>query len=227
MKKLFENWRKHINEEQEIVTEDPALDVAYNAIAWTIAAIVLQYWPLSYSEVDSALKKIPDEKRKKLEKQIKQKFKEQPVNSLDEAVYEPGRAVADIDTGEERVEPEMLEKEAMQDLAEKFGVEVEFSTTKKGAPIAIVTFQDGQQMAYRDEEEMYQDLAQRREMNEGAVPHSAHHVVKKMKKTGKSAKETLKSLTHDLSDEEAERWLKRHKDEMDSAKQDLARREEK
>ena len=53
---------------------------------------------------------------------------------------------------------------------------------------------------------------------EEAVPHSAQHVVKKMKKTGKSAKETLKSLTTDLSDEEAERWLERHKDEMDSAK---------
>jgi len=56
---------------------------------------------------------------------------------------------------------------------------------------------------------------------EEAVPHSAQHVVKKMKKTGKSAKETLKSLTTDLSDEEAERWLERHKDEMESAKQDL------
>ena len=61
-------------------------------------------------------------------------------------------------------------------------------------------------------------------MSEAAVPHSAHHVVKKMMKTGKSAKETLKSLTTDLSDEEAERWLERHKDEMDSAKQDLASR---
>jgi len=59
-------------------------------------------------------------------------------------------------------------------------------------------------------------------LNEGAVPHSAHHVVKKMKKTGLSAKEALKSLTTDLSDEEAERWLERHKDEMDSAKEDLA-----
>jgi hypothetical protein len=62
-------------------------------------------------------------------------------------------------------------------------------------------------------------------MSEAAVPHSAQHVVKKMKKTGLSAKEALKSLTHDLSDEEAERWLERHKDEMDSAKQDLASRE--
>ncbi len=63
-------------------------------------------------------------------------------------------------------------------------------------------------------------------INEGAVPHSARHVVKKMKKTGLSAKEALKSLTTDLSDQEAERWLKRHKDEMNSAKQDLANSQE-
>jgi N-acetylmuramic acid 6-phosphate (MurNAc-6-P) etherase len=61
----------------------------------------------------------------------------------------------------------------------------------------------------------------RKHLKEEAVPHSAHHVVKKMMKTGKSAKETLKSLTTDLSDEEAERWLERHKDEMDNAKKDL------
>ncbi len=59
-------------------------------------------------------------------------------------------------------------------------------------------------------------------LDERAVPHSAQLVVKKMMKTGKSAKETLKSLTTDLSDEEAERWLERHKDEMDSAKRGLA-----
>ena len=63
-------------------------------------------------------------------------------------------------------------------------------------------------------------------INEGSVPHSAQHVVKKMMTTGKSAKEALKSLTTDLSDEEAERWLKRHKDEMDSAKQGLANSQE-
>lgn len=84
MNKLFENWRRHTNEEQEIVTEDPGLDLAYNAIAWTIAAIVLQYWPLTYPEVKSALKKIPDQKRKELETQIRQKFAEEPASSLDE-----------------------------------------------------------------------------------------------------------------------------------------------
>ncbi len=53
-------------------------------------------------------------------------------------------------------------------------------------------------------------------LNEGAVPHSAEHVVNKMRETGLSAKEALKSLTTNLSDEEADRWLERHKDEMDS-----------
>ena len=73
----------------------------------------------------------------------------------------------DDEYDEERIEPGMAEKEAMEDLAEKFGVEVEFSTTKKGEPVAIVTFEDGEQIVYRDEEEMYQDLAKRYEMSEG------------------------------------------------------------
>ena len=137
---------------------------------------------------------------------------------ITEAGYEPGRAVADIDTGEDYVEPQMAEKEAMEDLADKFNVQVMFAKTTDGKHIAIATFEDGETMGYMDEEEMYQDLASRQEMNEGAVPHSAHHIVKKMKKTGLSAKEALKSLTTDLSDEEAERWLERHKDEMDNAK---------
>ena len=142
--------------------------------------------------------------------------------SLNEAEYEPGRAVADIDTGEDYVEPQMAEKEAMEDLADKFNVQVTFAKTIDGKHIAVATFEDGETMAYIDEEEMYQDLASRQEMNEGAVPHSAHHIVKKMKKTGKSAKETLKSFTDpELSDEEAEKWLKRNKDKMESAKQDL------
>jgi len=55
-------------------------------------------------------------------------------------------------------------------------------------------------------------------IKEGAVPHSAHHVVNKMRETGLSAKEALKSFTDpELSDEEAENWLKRNKDEMDAA----------
>ena len=46
----------------------------------------------------------------------------------------------------------------------------------------------------------------RKHITEAAVPHSANHVVKKMMKTGVSAKEALKSLTTDLSEEEAKRW---------------------
>ena len=145
---------------------------------------------------------------------------------LNEAEYEPGRAVADIDTGEDYVEPQMAEKEAMEDLADKFNVQVMFAKTTDGKHIAVATFEDGEKMAYIDEEEMYQDLASRQEMNEGAVPHSAHHVVKKMKKTGLSAKEALKSLTTDLSDEEAKSWLERNKDKMDAAEQELNKKQE-
>ena len=154
-------------------------------------------------------------------------------NYLNEAVYEPGRAVADIDTGEERMSPEEIEREEGHDLADKFGVEASIEIASDGKPAILVTHRSGETTVYDSTEEMYRALSDevgRRdfgdpdkyedeyEMYEGAVPHSAHHVVKKMKKTGLSAKEALKSLTTDLSDEEAERWLKRHKDEMDSAK---------
>ena len=63
-------------------------------------------------------------------------------------------------------------------------------------------------------------------LNEGAVEHSAHHVVKKMRKTGLSAKKALQSLTTDLSDKEAKNWLDRHKDEMDAAEEKLDRKKE-
>jgi len=87
--------------------------------------------------------------------------------SLNEAEYNPGRAVADIDTGEDYVEPEMAEKEAMEDLADKFNVQVMFAKTTDGKHIAVVTLQNGETMGYMDEEEMYQDLARRQEMSEG------------------------------------------------------------
>ena len=135
-----------------------------------------------------------------------------------EAMYDPSRAVTDINTGEERMSPEELMRDEVQDLADKFGVEASVKIASDGKPAIMVKHQSGEVVAYNHAEEMYQDLASRYEMNEGAVPHSAQHVVKKMKKAGLSAKEALKSLTTNLSDEEAERWLERHKDEMDSAK---------
>ncbi len=64
-------------------------------------------------------------------------------------------------------------------------------------------------------------------IKEGAVPHSAEYVVKKMRKTGLSAKEALKSFTDpELSDEEADRWLTRNKDKMDAAEEKLDRKKE-
>ena len=63
-------------------------------------------------------------------------------------------------------------------------------------------------------------------LNEGAAPHSAEHVVNKMRETGLSAIEALQSLTHKLSDKEAKNWLDRHKDEMDAAEEKLDRKKE-
>ena len=61
----------------------------------------------------------------------------------------------------------MPEEDAMRELAEKFGVEVMFAKTTDGKNVAVVTFEDGEQIAYMDEEEMYQHLAKRHELNEG------------------------------------------------------------
>ena len=55
----------------------------------------------------------------------------------------------------------MPEEDAMQDLANEFGVEVMFAKTTDGEHIAIVTFEDGEKIGYVDEEEMYQDLRKR------------------------------------------------------------------
>jgi hypothetical protein len=91
--------------------------------------------------------------------------------NITEAEYEPGRAVADIDTGEERMSPEALQREEFKDLADKFNVKLEFAM-RKGELIAKVTLQggthDGEVMRYHDPEDMYQDLAKYYEMNEGA-----------------------------------------------------------
>ncbi len=88
--------------------------------------------------------------------------------SLNEAEYEPGRAVIDIDTGEEHMSPMEIEMEEMRDLADKFNVEIEFDTPdfRDGDTYAKVTLQDGAIMYYYDSEEMYQDLAKRHEMSE-------------------------------------------------------------
>ena len=51
---------------------------------------------------------------------------------ITEAEYEPGRAVADIDTGEERMSPEEIRDEEVQDLADKFGVEASIEIASDG-----------------------------------------------------------------------------------------------
>ena len=85
--------------------------------------------------------------------------------NLNEAAFEPGRATGDIEASMGSPDA-MPEEDAMRELADKFGVEVMFAKTTDGNNVAVVTFEDGEQMAYMDEEEMYQHLAKRRELNE-------------------------------------------------------------
>ena len=77
---------------------------------------------------------------------------------LNEAAYEPGRAVADIDTGEDYMSPEDLMRDEVQDLADKFNVEASVEIASDGQPAILVTHQDGETTVYHDTEEMYQGL---------------------------------------------------------------------
>ena len=77
--------------------------------------------------------------------------------------YEPGRAVADIDTGEDYVEPEDLMRDEVQDLADKFDVEASVEVTLEGTPVIFVYHQNGDTSVYVDSEDMYQDLAKSHE----------------------------------------------------------------
>ena len=205
MKKLFENWNNYLNERGN-PSEQRFREAVVDFVMGQMEVMGMNPGePADRARIQKDTHGIVD-------------LAIEQLGLAQEAMYEPGRAVADIDTGEERMSPKDLMRDEVQDLADKFGVEASVKTASDGKPAIMVRHQSGEVVAYDNAEEMYQDLASRQEMSEGAVPHSAHHVVKKMKKTGLSPKEALKSLTTDLSDEEAERWLERHKDEMDSAK---------
>ena len=95
-------------------------------------------------------------------------FMDEKTDVIKEAAYEPSRAVADIDTGEEYMTPEDLMRDEVQDLADRFDVEASVEVTVEGTPVVFVYHQNGETSAYVDSEDMYQDLASRQEMNEGA-----------------------------------------------------------
>jgi hypothetical protein len=95
--------------------------------------------------------------------------KEELEAVLGEAVYEPGRAVVDIDTGEERMNPEDLMRDEVQDLADKFEVEASVEIDLDGKPAIMVYHQNGETTVHNDTEEMYQDLASRQEMSESTL----------------------------------------------------------
>ena len=77
--------------------------------------------------------------------------------SMDDAAAK-GREAGELEDEEFRITEPMPEEDEMRDLANQIGAEIEFRTTTEGEHIALVTFEDGEQVGYRDEEEMYQDL---------------------------------------------------------------------
>jgi len=98
-------------------------------------------------------------KNEELYMDLEQIIIEELENVLNEAAYEPGRAVAGIDTGEEHVSPEDLMRDEVQDLADKFGVEASIEIASDGKPVILVTHRNGETTPYDDTEEMHRDLS--------------------------------------------------------------------
>ena len=82
---------------------------------------------------------------------------------INEVAYEPGRAVADIDTGEDYMSPEDLMREEVQDLADKFNVEASVEIASDGKLAILVRHLHGdlrgETTVYNDTEEMHRDLS--------------------------------------------------------------------
>jgi len=112
-------------------------------------------------------KKKKSKKNEELYMNLEQIVREELENVLNEAEYEPGRAVADIDTGERRMSPKEISDEEVQDLADKFNVEAFVEIASDGDAAIIVKHQDGKVAMYNDTEKMYQDLVSRQEMYKG------------------------------------------------------------
>ena len=105
-------------------------------------------------------------------------FMDEKTDVVKEAAYEPGEELRDYYGGKSHSQserdaaqprrPEVIMREEVQDLADKFGVEASVETASDGKPAILVWQKNGDVSAYHDGEEMYQDLASRMEMNEGA-----------------------------------------------------------
>ena len=151
MKKLFENWRKHLNEAWEPKPHNKGTrDKEDVYIDKTRDNRTPGQKLRDKGQHPDQKKMSPDERHADFRKRSKY-FKENE--------YEPGRAVADIDTGEQRMSPEEVMREKVQDLADKFNVEASIEIASDGKPAIMVKHQSGEVVAYNDTEEMYQDLA--------------------------------------------------------------------
>ena len=155
MKKLFENWNKYLNE-------------AYSSDG---------KWKSRFpdgrskgSDVEPETDQARKHRREKEERRRRERealgYPPEKSKYFQENEYEPGRAVADIHTGEERMSPEELMRDQVQVFADKFNVEASVEIASDGKPAIMVRHQSGEVVTYNDAEEMYQDLARRQEMNE-------------------------------------------------------------
>ena len=153
MKQLFENWRKHITEADVPHSAHHVVKKMRKAGLSAKKALQSLTTDLSDEEAERWLERHKDEM-------------DSAKKELDEAQYEPGRAVADIDTGEEYMSPEEVAEEDVRDLAAKFNVEAFVETASDGKTAILVFHQGGEVAAYNDTDEMYQDLASRQEFGE-------------------------------------------------------------
>ena len=159
MKKLFENWRGHLDERG-----NPSERRFREAV---VDFVVGQMQVMGMSPGESADRaRIQKETHNIVDLAIKQLGLAQENLQINEAAYEPGRAVADINTGEDYMGSDDLEKESVQDLADKFGAKASIEQASDGKDVIIVRHRRGDVTVHNDSDEMYQELTSRSSMKE-------------------------------------------------------------
>ena len=146
MKKLFENWNNYLNERGN-PSERRFREAVVDFVMGQMEVMGMNPGePADRARIQKDTHGIVD-------------LAIEQLGLAQEAMYEPGRAVADIDTGEERMSPKDLMRDEVQDLADKFNVEASVEIASDGKPAILVTHRNGETTVYYDTEEMYRDLS--------------------------------------------------------------------
>jgi hypothetical protein len=93
-------------------------------------------------------------------KMAKQQLKQIIVEELRDYYGGKSHSQSERDAAQPR-RPEVIMREEVQDLADKFGVEASVETASDGKPAILVWHKNGDVSAYHNGEEMYQDLQKR------------------------------------------------------------------